>query len=294
MPSRDSPPGKVGVSRSAPAGSRYRKGKRRLSWRQTAAKVRILRTGTTNWPTPGRTAPNESSRPGPGLTYRAELSGRALKQTHGSPPDATPAARYRAAAHSAGPVPCSPRSHPAAGLPTPGTNAELRFEGAGERHPGSSAPAAALNFQSPLYPGSGVRGISARQNPHLSIIAIHQRWNPGTGTGPRSRHSLQAVTILDGSVSVFVGWEACLPFPGAPRPPWTLAATAHQRKDQLCPSPTLPVAAAAAGPLERLIGVYIATATATAAMTAATVLSVAALSAAVLASWRRALPPRRR
>jgi hypothetical protein len=81
-----------------------------------------------------------------------------------------------------------------------------------------------------------------------------------------------------------------VPFPGAPRPPWTLAATAHQRKDQSCPSPMLPAGA----PLERLVGVYIAAATATPAVTAVTVLSVATLPAAVLASWRRALPPRRR
>jgi hypothetical protein len=53
----------------------------------------------------------------------------------------------------------------------------------------------------------------------------------------------------DGSVFVFGGLEACLPFPGAPGPPRTLAAT---------------------------------------------VLSAAALPAAVLASWRKVLPPGRR
>jgi len=47
-------------------------------------------------------------------------------------------------------------------------------------------------------------------------------------------------------------------------------------------------------PLEGFAGAYIATATAAAAVTAATVVSVAALPAAVLASWRRVLPPRRR
>ncbi len=47
-------------------------------------------------------------------------------------------------------------------------------------------------------------------------------------------------------------------------------------------------------PLERFVGAYVATATATAAVTAASVLSVAALPAAVLASWRRVLRPRRR
>jgi hypothetical protein len=47
-------------------------------------------------------------------------------------------------------------------------------------------------------------------------------------------------------------------------------------------------------PLERFADAYIATATATAAVTAATVLSVAALPAAVLASLRRVLTPRRR
>jgi hypothetical protein len=47
-------------------------------------------------------------------------------------------------------------------------------------------------------------------------------------------------------------------------------------------------------PLERFVGTYIATTTAVAAMTAATVLTAAALPAAVLASWRKALPSRRR
>jgi len=47
-------------------------------------------------------------------------------------------------------------------------------------------------------------------------------------------------------------------------------------------------------PLERFADAYIATTTAVAAITAATVLSAAALPAAVLASWRKALPPRRR
>jgi len=47
-------------------------------------------------------------------------------------------------------------------------------------------------------------------------------------------------------------------------------------------------------PLARFVGAYIATTTAVTAVTAATVLSVATLPAAVLASWRRALPPRRR
>jgi len=43
--------------------------------------------------------------------------------------------------------------------------------------------------------------------------------------------------------------------------------------------------------VERVVGTYIATTTAAAAVTAATVLSVAALPAAVLASWRKVLPP---
>jgi hypothetical protein len=47
-------------------------------------------------------------------------------------------------------------------------------------------------------------------------------------------------------------------------------------------------------PLERFADTCIATVTATATVTAATVLSVAALPAAVLASWRRVLSPRRR
>jgi hypothetical protein len=47
-------------------------------------------------------------------------------------------------------------------------------------------------------------------------------------------------------------------------------------------------------PLEGFADAYIATATATATVTAATVLSMAALPAAVLASWRRVLPTRRR
>ncbi len=46
-------------------------------------------------------------------------------------------------------------------------------------------------------------------------------------------------------------------------------------------------------PLERFVDAYIATATGTVAVTAATVLSVAALPAAVLASWRRVSPRRR-
>jgi hypothetical protein len=46
--------------------------------------------------------------------------------------------------------------------------------------------------------------------------------------------------------------------------------------------------------LERFADAYVATVTATAAVTAATVLSAAALPAAVLASWRRVLSPRRR
>lgn len=45
--------------------------------------------------------------------------------------------------------------------------------------------------------------------------------------------------------------------------------------------------------LERFVGAYIATTTAVAAVTAATVLSAAALPAAVLASWRKVLPPGR-
>jgi hypothetical protein len=47
-------------------------------------------------------------------------------------------------------------------------------------------------------------------------------------------------------------------------------------------------------PLEGFADAYIATATATATVTAATVLSMAALPAAVLASWRGVLSPRRR
>ena len=47
-------------------------------------------------------------------------------------------------------------------------------------------------------------------------------------------------------------------------------------------------------PLGRFVDAYVTTATATAAVTAATVLTAAALPAAVLASWRRVLPPRRR
>ena len=46
--------------------------------------------------------------------------------------------------------------------------------------------------------------------------------------------------------------------------------------------------------LGRFVDAYVATATATAAVTAATVFTAAALPAAVLASWRKALPPRRR
>jgi len=45
---------------------------------------------------------------------------------------------------------------------------------------------------------------------------------------------------------------------------------------------------------ERLAGAYITTATAVAAVTAATALTMAALPAAVLASWREVLPRRRR
>ncbi len=45
---------------------------------------------------------------------------------------------------------------------------------------------------------------------------------------------------------------------------------------------------------ERLAGAYITTTTAVAAVTAATALTVAALPAAVLASWREVLPRRRR
>ena len=47
-------------------------------------------------------------------------------------------------------------------------------------------------------------------------------------------------------------------------------------------------------PLERFVGAYIATTTAVAVVTATTVLSAAVLPAAVLASWRKVLPPRRR
>lgn len=47
-------------------------------------------------------------------------------------------------------------------------------------------------------------------------------------------------------------------------------------------------------PRERFVGAYIATTTAMAAVTAATVLSAAALPAAVLARWRKVLPPGRR
>jgi hypothetical protein len=46
-------------------------------------------------------------------------------------------------------------------------------------------------------------------------------------------------------------------------------------------------------PLERFAAASIATATAAAAVTNVTVLSVATLPAAVLASWRRVLPSRR-
>jgi len=45
---------------------------------------------------------------------------------------------------------------------------------------------------------------------------------------------------------------------------------------------------------ERLAGAYITTTTAVAAVTAATALTMAALPAAVLASWREVLPRRRR
>jgi hypothetical protein len=47
-------------------------------------------------------------------------------------------------------------------------------------------------------------------------------------------------------------------------------------------------------PLERFADAYIATATVTAMVTSAAVLSMAALPAAVLASWRRVLSPKRR
>ncbi len=45
---------------------------------------------------------------------------------------------------------------------------------------------------------------------------------------------------------------------------------------------------------ERLAGAYITTTTAVAAVTAATALTMAALPAAVLASWREVLPRRHR
>ena len=78
---------------------------------------------------------------------------------------------------------------------------------------------------------------------------------------------------------------------GAPGPPRTLAATAHQRKDQPM---TVPDASPQPPAVERLAGAYITTTTAVAAVTAATALTVAALPAAVLASWREVLPRRRR
>lgn len=86
--------------------------------------------------------------------------------------------------------------------------------------------------QTPAGVLAGRPARSARQNPGPSAVALHQRRNLGTGTAPGPRHSLQIVTALDGSVFVFVGLVACLPFPGAPGPPRTPAATAHQRKDQ--------------------------------------------------------------
>ena len=57
---------------------------------------------------------------------------------------------------------------------------------------------------------------------------------------------------------------------------------------------TEPSASPQPPPLERFVGAYIATTTAVTAVTAANVLSAATLPAAVLASWRRVLLPRRR
>jgi hypothetical protein len=129
------------------------------------------------------------------------------------------------------------------------------------------------------YSGPGV--IPHAKDTDPSAISVHQRRNPRVGTAPRPRYSLQIVTTLDGSVFVFVGLGPCLPFPraaGPPRtqpPPRTSERTSHDRA-QCFP---------AAAPLELFVAAYVATAT-PAAVTAASVLGVAALPAALAAPWR--------
>jgi hypothetical protein len=129
------------------------------------------------------------------------------------------------------------------------------------------------------YSGPGV--IPHAKDTGSSAISVHQRRNPGIGTAPRPRYSLQIVTTLDGSVFVFVGLGPVCPFPARPDrpgpwpPPRTSERTSHDRA-QCFP---------AAAPLESLAAACAATAT-PAAVTAASVLGVAALPAALPAPWR--------
>lgn len=80
-----------------------------------------------------------------------------------------------------------------------------------------------------------VRRISARQNPDPSTFALTNGGTPGARTTRRPLRSLQNVTNLDGSVSAFVGLEACCPFPARPDrpgprpPPRTSERTRHDR-----------------------------------------------------------------
>ena len=134
----------------------------------------------------------------------------------------------------------------------------------------------------------------ARRIPHVRtrIHRLSHYINGGTRVPAQPRDNTFHYRPLRRLAAAYLrsyGWRPVCPFPARPDrlgpwpPPRTSERTSHDRAQ----------CAAAAAPLERFVDAYIATTTAVAAVTAAPCSARRALPAAVLASWRKVLPPGR-